>query len=286
MQEQPTPPPLDADAREEVDRARQVLGALCDDLRADLAGRAGRIGVEMKHDGTPVTGADVEVNERIVATIDEHFPDHAVVSEELGTTHHGGSTWAWIVDPIDGTSNFTAGLPYWCVSMALTYEGYPVLGIVEAPPIAMRFEAVLGGGATRNGAPITVREPTDWNDPRNRHVPLLLTTATARRARPAVRLNPRVMGSAALDLCLVADGTAAAAVSLSPKVWDVAAGVLLIAEAGGTYLTLDGTPLLPLHADTEYEGRSAPAAAGPNADYLRGLVDTLVTDPIAVTRTR
>ncbi|MBW3620367.1 MAG: inositol monophosphatase [Actinobacteria bacterium] len=278
-------PPLGPDERAVVDAARDALHPLLDELRPELVARAGRVDLELKEDGTPVTDVDLEVNERLLARIGDVFPDHTVVSEELVTEHADGR-WTWIVDPIDGTSNFISGLPYWCISMALTLDGHPVLALVEAPPFAARFEAVAGDGATRNDEPIRVRPPVDWNDGRNRHVPLLLTTATARRARPAVRLNPRVMGSAALDLCQVAAGTAAASVSLAPKVWDVAAGVLLVTEAGGQYLTLDGTPLLPLRHDTEYAGRSAPAAAGPNAAYLRALVDTLVTDPIGVTRAR
>lgn len=278
-------PPLSTEDREVVERARGVVDELCERLRRELLARAGRVPAEMKDDGSPVTSLDVKVNEEVVAAVERAFPDHAVLSEELGTAH-ADSRWTWIVDPIDGTSNFTAGLPYWCISMALARDGLPVLGVVEAPPLQARYEAVLGEGATRDGKAIHVREATDFNDGRNRHVPLMLSTATARRARPAVRLNPRVMGSTALDLCQVADGTAAAAVTLSPKVWDIAAGVLLVSEAGGEHLTLDGAPLLPLRADTEYAGRSAPVAAGPNAEYLQALMATLVTEPIAVPRTR
>lgn len=285
MPPQERTPSLGPDDRDVVAAARDALHPLLDELRPELLARSGDVELELKDDGTPVTSVDLEVNDRLLARLSEVFPEHTVVSEEL-VTGHEDSRWTWIVDPIDGTSNFISGLPYWCISMALTLDGHPVLGLVEAPPVAARYEAVAGEGATRNGEPLSVMPPVDWSDRRNRHVPLLLTTATARRARPAVRLNPRVMGSAALDLCQVAGGNAAASLSFAPKVWDVAAGVLLILEAGGEYLTLDGTPLLPLRADTEYAGRSAPAAAGPNADYLRALVDTLVTDPIAVPRAR
>ncbi|MBW3659469.1 MAG: inositol monophosphatase [Actinobacteria bacterium] len=285
MPPQERTPSLGPDDRDVVAAAREALHPLLDELRPELLARSGNVELELKDDGTPVTSVDLEVNDRLLARLSEVFPEHTVVSEEL-VTGHEDSRWTWIVDPIDGTSNFISGLPYWCISMALTLDGHPVLGLVEAPPVAARYEAVAGEGATGNGEPLSVMPPVDWSDRRNRHVPLLLTTATARRARPAVRLNPRVMGSAALDLCQVAAGNAAASLSFAPKVWDVAAGVLLILEAGGEYLTLDGPPLLPLRADTEYAGRSAPAAAGPNADYLRALVDTLVTDPIAVPRAR
>lgn len=257
-----------------VEHASTIARELCDELRPELLARTGTIGSDMKVDGTPVTDADLWVNERIVAVVEERFPEHVVLSEELGT-HYAGAEWTWIVDPIDGTSNFTAGVPYWCVSIALAHEGSPVYGLVDSPPLGVRFEAVLGEGATRNGEPVSVRPPVDFDDAGNRHVPLLLTTVSARRARRRIRLKPRVMGSAALDLCLFAAGTAAAAISLEPKVWDHAAGSLIVTEAGGSYVTLSGEPLLPLRPDTEYAGRSAASAAGPDEDYLEALVARL-----------
>ena len=277
MQEQDTHRPLSDEEREIVDEARVLVHHVADRLRPELLARAGDVSVDIKDDGTPVTAADLEANEAIVAAVHDHFPDHAVVSEELDTTYDG-SEWTWVVDPIDGTSNFTAGLPYWCVSIGLTHDGHAVLGFVDAPPIDARFEAVVGQGATRNGTPIRVRERVDFDDRRNSHVPLFLTTGTARRSRPGLGLNMRVMGSAALDLCLVAQGVGAASISVQPKVWDVAAGMLLVTEAGGSYVTLEGPPLLPMRTDTDYLGRSAPAAAGPDPDYLRRLMRSLVGD--------
>lgn len=262
-------------ANDVVRRAKTLLHDLADELRPDLLGWSGAIDTEMKGDGTPVTAADVEVNERIAAAIVREFPEHAVLSEELDTDF-AGADWAWVVDPIDGTSNFTTGVPYWCVSIALAFEGEPILGFVDAPPVGARYLAVSGEGATKNGQPLEVRAAVDVHDPANRHIPLLLSTVTARRARPRVRLNPRVLGSAALDLCLVAEGVAAAALSMHPKVWDHAAGSVIVAEAGGVYATLDGEPLLPLRAGTEYAGRSATAGAGPDRDYLELLLARLM----------
>lgn len=266
-------PPTGADLAT-VEAARRMIVALFDDLRADLLLRAGDIGHHMKGDGTPVTDVDVAVNTRIVEAIAARFPDHSVVSEEL-ETRYDGSRWAWVVDPVDGTSNFTAGLPYWCISVALTCEGLPVLALVDSPPLDLSFEAVRGRGATRNGAPLAVRAPVDLDDQVNRHIPLFLTSGTVRRARAQVRLNPRVMGSAALDLCHVADGTGAAAISLVPKVWDLAAGSLLVQEAGGVVVTLDGPPLLPLSPGVDYATRSAPVCAAADLVFVRSLIDRL-----------
>ncbi|MDX1620070.1 MAG: inositol monophosphatase [Nitriliruptorales bacterium] len=268
---------LNASARTLIADAEKLLHDLADGLRPELLERTGSTATTMKGDGTPVTDADVEVNERIAEAIREQFPRHAVLSEELDTSY-AGAEWTWIVDPIDGTSNFTTGVPYWCVSVALALEGEPVLGFVDSPPLAARFVAVAGEGATKNGAPNQVRAPVDFDNPENRHVPLLLTTVIARRARPRVRLKPRVLGSAALDLCLVAQGVAAASLSLRPKVWDHAAGRLLVTEAGGAYVTVEGDPLLPLEPGLEYAGRSAVGGAGPSADYVRRLAERLVVD--------
>lgn len=262
-------------ARDVVQQATALLHRLADELRPDLLRWSGTTATEMKGDGTPVTVADVEVNERIEAAIEREFPDHIVLSEELATDFPGAD-WAWIVDPIDGTSNFTTGVPYWCVSIALALEGEPILGFVDAPPVGARYLGVAGEGATKNGEPLEVRPAVDVDDPANRHIPLLLSTVTARRARPRVRLNPRVLGSAALDLCLVAEGAAAAALSMHPRVWDHAAGSVIVAEAGGVYATLDGEPLLPLRPGTEYATLSATAGAGPDRDYLELLVSRLM----------
>ena len=136
-----------------------------------------------------------------------------------------------------------------------------------------------GQGAYRNGRRLTVRPITDWRDSSYRHVPVMLTTSTARRARAAgLRLNPRVMGSTALDLAIVAEGVAAASVALLPHVWDIAAGALLVAEAGGAVVTINGTPLLPLQVGLEYRDRAASTASGPDETYVRDLTERLLAE--------
>jgi myo-inositol-1(or 4)-monophosphatase len=259
-----------------VARALTALDPVLDALGPSLLAQSGRIEPEAKSDGTPVTDADHQADQALTRAISAAFPDHGIVSEEQETVSPG-TDFCWVIDPIDGTSNFTAGLPYWCISVALTFEGEVVFGVVDAPPFGRRSVALRGRGTTRGGRRLHVREPVDWHDGRNRHVPVMLTTGTARRARSAgLRLNPRVMGATALDLATVADGTAAASVALIPKVWDVAAGALLVTEAGGTVETLHGDPLLPLRPGVEYATRSAATAAGPNADYVRDLAAGLL----------
>ncbi len=272
---------LAAPARRVVDRAVVVLGAVLDDLDPWLGAAAGELVHESKTDGTPVTAADRGADDRLRAVIADAFPTHGLVSEERDTLTPT-TEWCWIVDPIDGTSNFTTGLPYWCVSVALALDGQPVLGVVDAPVVGARYVATAGGGAWRGDQRLAVADPVDWQDPRNRHVPVMLTTATARRARSAgLRLNPRVMGSTALDLAVVAEGVAAASVALVPKVWDIAAGALLVTEAGGAVVTLAGEPLLPLRPGVDQADRTAVVGAGPDEDYVRELAAGLLPERFA-----
>lgn len=259
-----------------IARASTVLQDVLDDLGTWLRGRSGDIDHTSKSDGTPVTAADHEADQRLESAILAAFPDHGVLSEEASTIAPD-LAWCWVVDPIDGTSNFTAGLPYWCVSVALCLDGEVELAVVDAPPLRQRTVAVRGRGTTRDGRVCRVRPRVDWRDGRNRHVPVMLTTGTARRASGAgLRLNPRVMGATALDLATVARGTAAASLAMIPKVWDVAAGTLLVREAGGVVETLHGAPLLPLRPGVEYVDRSAVTAAGPDAGYVTEFASALL----------
>jgi len=256
-----------------IDRAVAVTRDLCDELRPRLLDQAGTIGSTSKKDGTPVTEIDLEVDRRIRARLLDAFPDHGVVSEE-GDTVWPDTTWTWLVDPIDGTSNFTAGLPYWCVSIALLHEGVPVYGCIDAPPLDARFEAVRGGGATRNGAPIRVADPVDFRSGRFAHVPLVVTAGTIRRTSGQVRLNARILGSSALDLALVASGAVVAAYQRVPKAWDLAAGSLLVIEAGGAHVVV-GDAVLPPAVGQDLATRSCESLAGPTEAWLRELHSAL-----------
>lgn len=259
-----------------VARALTVLEDALDQLGPSLMAQTGHLEASAKGDGTPVTAADHEADQLLTAAIRAAFPDHGIVSEEQETVVPDVD-WCWIIDPIDGTSNFTAGLPYWCVSVALALEGEVLLGVVDAPPLQQRMVALRGSGSTQRGRRLSVRPPVDWRDGRNRHIPVMLTTGTARRARRAgLRLNPRVMGATALDLATVASGVAAASIAMIPKVWDVAAGALLVTEAGGAVETLHGEPLLPLRPGVDEAARSAATAAGPDTAYVQRLAAGLL----------
>lgn len=283
----------------EVVRAREVATAALDALAPRLVRAAGDVATEPKADGTPVTEVDRAADDHLTDALLTAFPAHGVLSEERAT-RSPDTAWTWVVDPIDGTSNFASGLPYWCVSVALTYEGAPVLGIVDAPALGRRYVAVAGAGGVREDRMpaaldatetvrrrrLAVRSAVDWRDRRFRHVPVMLTTGTARRARAAgLALNVRVLGSVALDLAAVAEGTAATSIARVPRAWDVAAGWVMVEEAGGQVVTVGRSPLLPLRPDVEHADRWAITAAGSDAASVTDLANALLgTDATGRTR--
>lgn len=275
------PPPADAgdaDVRTEVDRAVRVVHAALDDLRAGPLARGGSTSHELKADGTPVTPVDVEVDRRLRAALRVAFPHHGVVSEELDA-RTTDVEWQWVVDPIDGTSNFAAGLPYWGVSLALCHGGVPVLGIIDAPDLGHRWVAVRGEPCRRDGTTVSVRSDVGVNDPDTAHLPIFASLGLlGRMRRPAdVRLNPRVMGAVAVDGALVADGVGVAAATTGARVWDIAAAAVLVESAGGASVAL-ADAVFPLVADRDHTDIRVPSALGPSQGFLEELIHRLTPE--------
>jgi myo-inositol-1(or 4)-monophosphatase len=191
-----------------------------------------------------VTEADRASEEVIVAAIRAAFPTAAILGEE-GGVYAGTGDERFIVDPLDGTTNYAHRYPLFCVSIAYERRGVLEAAAIEAPLMGMRFAARRGGGATLNGEPIAVSATesvgsalicTGFNpanyDRNGRHF------AAISRLAQGVRRD----GSAALDLALVAAGRFDAFWEWDLKPWDVAAAALLIEEAGGSVTAIDGSP--------------------------------------------
>lgn len=250
---------------------------------------AGHTVFHRKDDGSVVSDIDHTVQQAFVTGITDTFVGHEVLSEE-GLCDSGTSRWRWVIDPLDGTSNFTSGLPFWCVSVALTLNGMPVMAVVDAPALNMRVWATAGGGTfariNGNTSPVTVREPVGLFDESQRQIPLMLTPTTLVTARKAkVSLRQRVLGATALDLAYVALGVAAGSVAVVPHVWDVAAGVLLVREAGGVVLSVPDV-LLPVLPDTAYVNRQAAVVAAPSFVAATTLAKTVLADTVHNTLSR
>ncbi len=237
-----------------------------DDLRrlcVDIAGEAGDFahrsrvelgpGARVAHDTKssevdPVTVFDQQTEELVVTRLRTERPDDSIVGEE-GSNHAGTSDLTWHVDPIDGTVNFVYDLPQWCTSIGVLRAGEPVAAAIYAPVIGDLYSASLGGGAFVGDRAITVSDADDLATSLaatgfSYHLDAHRAVQAQRIARvlPQVR-DIRRSGSAALDLATVAAGRVDAYFEEFINSWDVAAGVLLVTEAGGIVTRFDGDPL-------------------------------------------
>ncbi len=213
----------------------------------------GDLGIVTKsNDFDLVTKADVASEARLVGFIREHFPEDLILAEEGGSDEGGlmgGDVFQWVLDPIDGTTNFANRLPLWAISIGLLRGTAQVGGIVCAPGLGLRYRAVLGGGATCNGRPITVNSKERLKDGivvtgfpydrAKRAEPLCEALGNMLRSAGGVRR----FGAAALDFCFLADGRFTGYYEMGLKPWDFAAGSLIAAEAGATVTDLSGEPL-------------------------------------------
>jgi myo-inositol-1(or 4)-monophosphatase len=194
-----------------------------------------------------VTEVDKMSETRIIEIITRQFPGHSIISEEIGEIING-SDYHWIIDPIDGTVNFAHGIPICCVSIALKHNDDLILGAVYNPMMNELFFAEKGKGATLNGAPIHVSKKSDFRKAclvtgfpyhwaYTTKNPIKVFERFIMEALPVRRL-----GSAAIDLCWVACGRFDGFWEYNLSAWDVAAGYLIVQEAGGKITTFDGAP--------------------------------------------
>lgn len=201
--------------------------------------------VEHKDAVNLVTDADTRAEQVIVEAIRRAFPDHQILAEERG---QAGSTspHKWVIDPLDGTTNFAHGFPAYCVSIGVEYQGRCILGVVFDPTRQELFAAEAGGGAFLNGTPLRVSRASRLDA-------ALLVTGFAYDIRESEQNNLdhfarfalraqgiRRTGTAALDLCYVAAGRFDGFWELKLHPWDTAAGSVILLEAGGRLSDLSG----------------------------------------------
>ena len=234
---------------------------LADDLRlalelADLADeislarfRAVDLEVSTKPDRTPVTEADLAVERAIRDRLAQARPDDGILGEEFGT--EGDATRQWIIDPIDGTANFLRGVPVWATLIALAIDGVPVVGVVASPAMGRRWWAAAGAGAWTTDAPggaprrigvsqvaeladasLSFQSIAQWRDAGSLEPLLALAERTWR---------DRAYGDA-WSYMLVAEGLVDIAGEFDVKVWDLAAIVPIVEEAGGRFTSITGEP--------------------------------------------
>ncbi len=208
--------------------------------------RDGALEAELKAEYDYVSAADRESEAAILEVVRGRFPDHEILAEESGRLGASGAEFEWLIDPLDGTSNFLQGLPVFAISIACRRAGRTEVGLVLDPLRDTLFTATRGGGAFLDGRPIRVSELTDAEGS-------FVATGYPFRARQALELYLEVFqdvflrarglrrcGAAALDLAYTASGTFDGFFEFRLSPWDIAAGALLIEEAGGRVTDLDG----------------------------------------------
>lgn len=225
-------------AIEAIDRAEQVHHR---GFRSEIEGRN-------KTQMDLVSEIDLRAEERIIETLTQAYPDHAVLAEEGGA--QGESRHRWLVDPLDGTTNYLNGDRHYGVSVALTVDGTPRVGAVGCPGTGDLYTAVAGDGAYRNGRPLTLDGPAELADallgmgispPASKdeeYIAAFRSFISDGRTQ-GVRRN----GAGAVDHCLVANGVLDGFFDKYTNPWDVAAGMLIVSEAGGRVTDLEGGPV-------------------------------------------
>jgi myo-inositol-1(or 4)-monophosphatase len=224
------------------------------EVAVDAARQAGSLLVGQQHGGFKVskkgrinlvTEMDLRAEELIVDTILHHYPDHGILAEEKAT-RRGRRPITWVIDPLDGTTNYAHGYRFYCVSIAVQIEEAVRLGVVYDPVVDECFTATSGGGSQLNGLPIEVSGEDSLMDS-------MLATGFSYdlvEIQQNLTLFDRMVlqtravrrdGAAALDLCYVACGRFEGFWELSLNPWDVAAGMLLVTEAGGQVTRFDGS---------------------------------------------
>jgi myo-inositol-1(or 4)-monophosphatase len=240
----------------------------------------GQVPATEKSDGSLVTRSDQWADAEIRSAIATAFPTHGVLSEEA-QHQFPPNDWCWIIDPIDGTTNFTRGVPLWGISLGLLYKGTPVFGYVYMPPIQQSFHGFWLGdsglegsnGAFLNHVPIHTRPDSPSGSQ--------LFNICARSTQ--VLRNPfpckiRMLGVASYNLLTIAAGITLGGVEATPKIWDIAAVWAIVQAAGGAWVPLEPEPIFPLQVGQDYGDRPYPTLALSQSALIpqfRPLVDFL-----------
>jgi len=224
-----------------------------------------------KADGSLVTQWDQWADATLRDAIATAFPSHGVLSEEVAHIFPEAD-WCWIIDPIDGTTNFTRGIPLWAISLGLLYRGTPVFGYVYLPSLGHAFHGYWYGdsglsgprGAYLNQHPIH----TSTDAPSQNHFFSLCARSTAVMKQPDFPCKIRMLGVASYNLLTVAAGYCLGAVEATPKIWDIAAVWAIIQAAGGHWLPLNAQSPFPLQVGQNYSQRPYPTLVASQQQWL------------------
>jgi myo-inositol-1(or 4)-monophosphatase len=235
---------------------------LMEDFGGEIRLRSLTSTAETKSDGSLVTQSDLWADGEIKRSLQAAFPDHAVLSEE--DFHLFTDTpWTWVIDPIDGTTNFAMGLPLWGISIGLLYHGHPVFGRVYFPPVNQSFHGFWRGesglvdmpqGAWLNGQPIHTSTAALT---KNHLFGICARSLGVIKTRLPAKL--RMIGVTTYSFLAVAAGFTLGGVEATPKIWDLAAVWPIFHAAGGTWISLSADRIFPAEVGKNYGGHPLPS---------------------------
>ena len=251
---------------QQLNAVHQLLDRVAERQRQDF----GNIAADLKPDGTLITTCDRWSDEAIASGLGLIAPGEGVLSEE-GSKSVPTTQAYWVVDPLDGTTNFAAGIPYWAISVARWVDGVPSEVFLDVPSLRQRIVAIRGKGAWRNGKLLTAETRTASE---SACVSLCSRSIRVLQRRPDRRFpgKIRLLGVASLNLLSVAMGQTAGALEATPKIWDLAAVWLVLSELKCPMIWLSHDPGT-LKPGDDLADADFPVVVAGNAEMLERLRD-------------
>lgn len=250
-----------------IEGSQELLG-----FAEDLLRKAGKLALKYYGRGNPlikfddelVAEADVGIRNLIRDSISKHYPEHSVLGEgaDRTTYQHGERGFQWVMDPVDGTANFQAGIPIWAISLALFDNFWPILGVCCLPVTRDCYKALAGDKLFFNDAPVTLEPEVVASD----ESVLLTYSRFHTEFRSSFPGKVRNLGCAGAHLGYVATGRAEAALLKYVHIWDLAAGLIILEAAGGEIRYLDGRSF---HINDYLDGQKVeePLLAAPAGEH-------------------
>ena len=235
------------------------------------------IQAELKSDRSVITEADLAADRLISEQIHAAYPKDAILSEEADTTYPALERATWVIDPLDGTANFAAGIPVWGVSIARVVGGQPETAALYYPVLNELYGAQRGQGAWLNGQPLHTKTPSSQRPTAF----FTCCTRTHRHFKVTVPYKVRILGAASYTFCTVARGAAPLGFQATPKLWDLAAGWLVVQEAGGHLGTISQDPPFPLVPGQDYDQLHFPTFAAADAHIAEETNRNIVKNEMA-----
>lgn len=232
-----------------------------------------------KPDNTLVTEADLLADEFIQQSLKRSFPNDIIISEELSPLYtinskeeETSTRSIWIIDPLDGTTNFSLGLPFWGILITKLENLSPNLTVMYFPILNELYTARLGQGAFLNRRSLKISY--DHHDQRTFFA---CCSRTFREYQVKIPYKVRILGSSAYSFCMLARNQAMIAFDASPRIWDIAGPWLLLPEAGGTIETLDGSKPFPLSSGLSFNQLAFPTIAAATPELVRRASQKIIT---------